>query len=665
MDSPSLAPESQTFIPQTGGQSGHTRTYQGLSPVSYHCLVFAYLTSAACIPCRRRKVRCDLGPPDKPHDPPCSRCRRESKECFFSATRRKKRLTDTGEGLDDGQPTDYEIRNGRKRLKTEDADEESPHALSFGGRETEAAYVQQYSRTPLPRAGPTDFGLPLQPSSPHGPEEDEQQVSNHTAAILQKGEVYGPHDALTLLFEAAGRTGDMDRPRTGSAHGQKSAYATSGQALTAQNSMRSPQIHLPRGDGVSFSSIPQVPDKLAPVDPAISHSHPASNDPDSPGLENAIRAWSRFRFVRAGWFTAQEAIRYIDYFYIYFASLTPIVIPDFRHHSTHAKLLSEEPMLAITLLMLSSRYMALPPGPGAVTRPYAIHDKLWNYLQATIDRMLWGQEQFGGGFCGAGSRIPEGESKGLRTLGTVESLLLLTEWHPRTIHFPPGVDSETLLEPEDVELVSELKTRTSPSHKESWLEPCWRSDRMCWMLLGNAMALAIELGVFDEDKKNGAATAQSAARAREIQTDLARKATVKKLLLVYVTQISGRLNYISMLPRKCSKPKYLKEQAKIMGERLENLRRAGALPTTVPHRPSIQAMDIINDTVLYLWMELAVTFQLGNEDLFPNIQHTRDIINSGKYFELMEFYNDLLEQWRHKSEQFTYGMTDPYSTGSG
>ena len=33
---------------------------------------------------------------------------------------------------------------------------------------------------------------------------------------------------------------------------------------------------------------------------------------------------------------------------------------------------------------------------------------------------------------------------------------------------------------------------------ESWLEPAWRSDRMCWMLLSTAMGLAYELGVFDD-----------------------------------------------------------------------------------------------------------------------------------------------------------------------
>lgn len=70
----------------------------------------------ACIPCRRRKVKCDLGSVDNPNDPPCVRCRRESKECFFSATRRKRKLTGDGkEDIADHEYfDDYAFRNGRK-----------------------------------------------------------------------------------------------------------------------------------------------------------------------------------------------------------------------------------------------------------------------------------------------------------------------------------------------------------------------------------------------------------------------------------------------------------------------------------------------------------------------------------------------------------------------
>lgn len=44
-------------------------------------------TYQACISCRSRKVKCDLGPVDNPHDPPCARCKRELKKCIFSSNK--------------------------------------------------------------------------------------------------------------------------------------------------------------------------------------------------------------------------------------------------------------------------------------------------------------------------------------------------------------------------------------------------------------------------------------------------------------------------------------------------------------------------------------------------------------------------------------------------
>lgn len=38
----------------------------------------------------------------------------------------------------------------------------------------------------------------------------------------------------------------------------------------------------------------------------------AINRMNDPGYKTAVRAWARFRFVRAGWFTPAEAIAYIE-----------------------------------------------------------------------------------------------------------------------------------------------------------------------------------------------------------------------------------------------------------------------------------------------------------------------------------------------------------------
>ena len=73
-------------------------------------------------------------------------------------------------------------------------------------------------------------------------------------------------------------------------------------------------------------------------------------------------------------------------------------------------------------------------GPGGTTRSSTIHGMLWTYLRGMIERVVWAQEQFGGGFCGAGGdgfgegghgaggQSPEVfRSGGLRTLGSVEA----------------------------------------------------------------------------------------------------------------------------------------------------------------------------------------------------------------------------------------------------
>lgn len=45
-----------------------------------------------------------------------------------------------------------------------------------------------------------------------------------------------------------------------------------------------------------------------PVDPGLAKPDLSAQ----PGYAEGIKAWNRFRFVRAGWFTAHEAIEYID-----------------------------------------------------------------------------------------------------------------------------------------------------------------------------------------------------------------------------------------------------------------------------------------------------------------------------------------------------------------
>lgn len=71
----------------------------------------------ACLPCRTRKCKCDLGDVDAPSEPPCGKCRREGRECVFVETRRGQRRSSTAgrsvrqtTELNDAPPAPQQLR---------------------------------------------------------------------------------------------------------------------------------------------------------------------------------------------------------------------------------------------------------------------------------------------------------------------------------------------------------------------------------------------------------------------------------------------------------------------------------------------------------------------------------------------------------------------------
>ena len=300
----STAASDNTGLTQPDSQSAQ------LSASAHHKRVYQ-----ACIPCRRRKVRCDLGSVDDPHDPPCVRCRRESKECFFSATRRK-RKTEDGEGSD---VDEYVVRNGRKRVNAED----TPPA-----RQPER---KSYVDTPLTPGGSHGRSQPLRrpDTANDNPEDDTSetrsrdfaaegdanaQLENLEAQTVMRRGMYGPHDALDLLYKAA-----TDRLVDDYASTSISNYTNIISPVTTHGAHRReestasipivPQQPVPgHREGRSISKSAVTPMKSEAIDPDLSGPGLSGQ----PGYEDALNAWSRFRFVRAGWFTAQEAVEYID-----------------------------------------------------------------------------------------------------------------------------------------------------------------------------------------------------------------------------------------------------------------------------------------------------------------------------------------------------------------
>ena len=177
-DPKQLPPKSSTVnTPQNddAANSQHKRVYQ------------------ACIPCRRRKVRCDLGSVDNPHDPPCVRCRRESKECFFSATRRKRKTEDDGSDLEE-----YVIRNGRRRVQA--ASPSRYDRRSYADSPADAQGSSNWRSQPLRRP---DGGRRDKRNGEFSDGDANQTLENLEAQTVMRQHVYGPHDALDLLYKAA------------------------------------------------------------------------------------------------------------------------------------------------------------------------------------------------------------------------------------------------------------------------------------------------------------------------------------------------------------------------------------------------------------------------------------------------------------------------------
>lgn len=287
-----------------------------------------------------------------------------------------------------------------------------------------------------------------------------------------------------------------------------------------------------------------------------------------------------------------------------------------------------------------------------------------------IERCLWGQEAFGGGFCGSGAEHSEAQTsstapwrglrKGsLRTLGTVESLMILTEWHPRALHFPPAEATDELMLP--LYTVADNATTTSEDDGnrvpggiggrriESWLEPAWRSDRMCWMLLSNAMGLSYELGVFDNIDELLAAGGEMTRPEYENEAYRLRAARIKRLLLIYVTQLAGRLGWTNMVS----------ENLRVNDPVFAPRKRRQSLDAKTPDTNSSisNAFNYIpdlemDDQIIHCWAGISNAMRIGNEKIFKSRQHTTKIIQDGSYIELLEDFQPMLRAWKAEFERF-------------
>ncbi|KAL2822120.1 hypothetical protein BJX63DRAFT_183202 [Aspergillus granulosus] len=481
--------------------------------------------------------------------PPCAKCQREHRECVFQKSDR------TGKQRE--APKWARPQNEREQNRTPPStrqDEPSEEARSNHSRQESVAEAPSQDR--MDDANP---GI-------HGDAEDSPLADPVMSTIFTR-----PSDALDVLFDAARpeppqgqrQTGDGSFPTQG-------AFGTSN--LVSESGL------------VAVSALSQPSDDV-------------------------LDLWDKCRFVRQGWFTGQEAVTYLDLLYQYLAPLAPVLTDDYRDHRNHVHLVSEEPMLCCTLLMISSRYFILP-GAGGISRSHFIHQRLWQYCELLIRRIMFGQEKH--------------STAKTRIVGSIESLILISDWHPRSVHFPPETEGW------DADLISPAYDRRNRLQtngdvplirwREDVFEPARRSERMSWMFLGAATSLAYELGIFDS---TGLGNSPLNARYHRAAS----------LLYIHVTQMAVKMGCSSLLP--------------------ENI--------AVASTQSAPGVDTQWNTAIRLWAELTRLMKTASAMFFQSMASTKQQLGSGQYLILLEHFSPSLDRWH---EQFTASSDIPQSLGS-
>lgn len=565
----------------------------------------------ACEPCRERKVKCDLGNVDNPLPPPCAKCKREQKNCWFRETRKKE-----GAAKDEEPPP-------VKRQRTDSAHSRSsfaplpvsPQLSQNYGYQNPLSPARPYAPNVLPntpplsgvssyaaqpRSTPTNFQTPPNGSLPlYRKQEDMWSTKNTSVSFQQQPARANGDDHMVMPPHAS----SLNQPFTNTTDNMSVLISAAKSTEAAHQTAELKRTHNLIG---------------TPVEPDAKALSPS----EAKARLEARKAWSNVKFVKAGWFSPDEALDYIKFFYTKLAPMTPVRIQEFADPSQHERLLKEEPVLALAILAISSRYMEFNH-PSKVGRGYYVHEKLWNSLQKIVQRLLWGQEQFGGGFTGAGSVQTKQSATGqitwkgsLRTLGTIEAILLLTDWQPRALHFPPG-DDENKLVGGTTSLMEEDVATPAPSVNipyAIWLEPAWRSDRMSWMLLGLAVHLGHELAVFDRSH-------EICKMDHSEQSECMRRRRVRRLIITYVSQISGRIGIQPSLAP------------------IDDIQDSRGPDANTP-----------DDVMQKLWFQIAHIMYDANQDIFPTHEKTAEYIENGHYRNLIGGFSPRLQNWLSQYE---------------
>lgn len=447
----------------------------------------------ACLNCRTRKVRCDLGPVEAPHDPPCARCRRERKECVFAESRRggshggsagdgivkKRKLEATPEVVQSGHSTRQNSTDQHHRPSLQSLTQ----AVNYTQQQEQQQQQQQqqihhpqahHPIRPPSGSAPAQTQPTVQPT--HSPEEHSQPVPPPT----RPSEITTLQGALVFLARAAGtiaKADDRDNINGREIHekleDQDSSTSTSRNNSNTNITTTSSTINAPEYENSFIAPLIRPHGKKPTVMPPVSN---ASNVRPNPS-----KRLTDIEYIGPNkMLTEQEAERLINLFFL-------TMHPFFPHIPTqlHApQILAQYPILLCAILTISSRYHPFENTSSAQvnknSRNIQLHERLWIYCQRLISQTVWAEAS-------------------TRSIGTVLAFLLFTEWNPRAIHWrwSDYANNKDDMGPEGPGLPNDEEE----DEGLAGLGAMRRSDRMAWMLVGTSVRLAQDMGFINSSSK--------------------------------------------------------------------------------------------------------------------------------------------------------------------
>ncbi|WWC72160.1 uncharacterized protein I206_106120 [Kwoniella pini CBS 10737] len=414
----------------------------------------------ACLHCRSRKAKCDLGDIDAPSSPPCSRCKRESRECVFAPSRRggNNRKRNRKGSLDESDvdtkgEEDRDQLSGNQLHLPNSTNQTFPYPYPPDSHHTLPQPSGSHDSRPSPHAtypyhGPntgssganlspmTGTSVHTPPARPmYGPaassSRNAQQPSStpspkrrrlhlnpplHAAdpSSIVVADMQNESDALQILALASGQAATKESIVGGRGKRNQETYLheKSGQAATVRD----------------ISNFKRFYDRR--------------KSDEAPALED-------FPLIKLGILNVDQAVRLVDRYFRYYHHLTPIcpsaVIPTSKEDL--AVYAQKERYSITTFIIIASR---LDDTPGSRD----IHNKSWEVMRGWIaDVQTLGAPP---------------------TVGFVESILLLAENPPRP---------SPLASPVELNAVGARE------------EPHGDENRQGWQLIGLAVRSAYELGL--------------------------------------------------------------------------------------------------------------------------------------------------------------------------